>query len=119
MFFLYATDRNDWFKSHLCHLAYGSEALLSILIATHLYTANPRSPAPDFEEYYGRSLRLFRGQLDSHDGALDVGVMCAGVFICTLNVSERAYDDRSRQRLADGNNRSCFKESQARPTWSS
>lgn len=88
MFFLYSTDRNDWFKSHLCHLAYESEALLSALIATHLYTLNPQDPAPDYEEYYNRSLRLFRGQLDLYDGTLNMGIMCAGLFICTLNVSE-------------------------------
>ncbi|KAM6515885.1 hypothetical protein FALCPG4_014091 [Fusarium falciforme] len=86
MFFLYSTDRNDWFKSHLCRLAYESEALLSVLIATHLYTLNPQDPAPDFEEYYNRSLRLFRGQLDSYDGTLNMGIMCAGLFICTLNL---------------------------------
>ncbi|KAJ4327288.1 hypothetical protein N0V84_002301 [Fusarium piperis] len=86
MFFLYSTDRNDWFKSHLCHLAYESEALLSILIATHLYTVNPKSPTSEFEEYYNRSLRLFRGQLDSYDGTPNMGIMCAGLFICTLNL---------------------------------
>lgn len=50
--------------------------------------SSPANPSSLFEEYYLRGLHLFRKQLESYDGTVNVGVMYAGLFICTLNVSE-------------------------------
>ncbi|KAK7441502.1 hypothetical protein Landi51_10155 [Colletotrichum acutatum] len=55
--------------------------------STHLYVSSPDNPSSLFEEYYVRGLHLFRKQLEYHDGSINVGVMYAGLFICTLNVS--------------------------------
>ncbi|KAF4778285.1 hypothetical protein HER10_EVM0002591 [Colletotrichum scovillei] len=86
IFLLYSTHRDDWFRTNLRHLASDSEALCSILIATHLYVSSPDNPSSLFEEYYVRGLQLFRKQLENHDGSINVGVMYAGLFICTLNL---------------------------------
>ncbi|KAK1447939.1 hypothetical protein CMEL01_09778 [Colletotrichum melonis] len=105
IFLLYSTHRDDWFRTSLRHLASDSEALCSILIATHLYVSSPDNPSSLFEEYYVRGLHLFRKQLENHDGSINVGVMYAGLFICTLNVSTpegpvfdcRSYSNNSLQ----------------------
>ncbi|KAI3527822.1 hypothetical protein CSPX01_16693 [Colletotrichum filicis] len=86
IFLLYSTHREDWFRTSLRRLASDSEALCSILIATHLYVSSPDNPSSLFEEYYVRGLHLFRKQLENHDGSINVGVMYAGLFICTLNL---------------------------------
>ncbi|KAK1477280.1 hypothetical protein CCUS01_05098 [Colletotrichum cuscutae] len=54
--------------------------------STHLYVSSPDNPSSLFEEYYVRGLHLFRKQLENHDGSINVGVMYAGLFICTLNL---------------------------------
>ncbi|KXH27275.1 hypothetical protein CSIM01_02559 [Colletotrichum simmondsii] len=54
--------------------------------STHLYVSSPDNPSSLFEEYYVRGLQLFRKQLENHDGSINVGVMYAGLFICTLNL---------------------------------
>ncbi|KAF4881377.1 hypothetical protein CGCF415_v015315 [Colletotrichum fructicola] len=48
------------------------------------------NPSSLFEEYYLRGLHLFRKQLESYDGTVNVGVMYAGLFICTLNLFQSA-----------------------------
>ncbi|KAE9579574.1 hypothetical protein CGMCC3_g4345 [Colletotrichum fructicola] len=90
IFLLYSTYRDDLFRRDLCQLANRSEALCSILIATHLYVSSPANPSSLFEEYYLRGLHLFRKQLESYDGTVNVGVMYAGLFICTLNLFQSA-----------------------------
>ncbi|GJN80176.1 hypothetical protein PLIIFM63780_003700 [Purpureocillium lilacinum] len=86
VYLLYSTSTRDSVRSHLYHLAQQSEPLYNVFIAIHLYTSNPESPPPQFEEYYDRSLRMFRDQLARYDGTLDEGLMSAGIFICTLNL---------------------------------
>lgn len=94
VYLLYSTSTRDSVRSHLYHLAQQSEPLYNVFIAIHLYTSNPESPPPQFEEYYDRSLRMFRDQLARYDGTLDEGLMSAGIFICTLNVSGTSVLDR-------------------------
>lgn len=57
------------------------------MAAMHLYLNRPDDPGPHFEEYSTRGMALFRRQLDHYDGSHDAGIVCAGLFICTLNVS--------------------------------
>ncbi|TIC92646.1 Transcriptional regulatory protein moc3 [Colletotrichum higginsianum] len=90
VFLLYSGRRDDGFRDELRRLAQRSEALCSILLATHLYVSSPASPPPLFEEYYVRGLSLFRKQLESSDGTVNVGVMHAGLCICTLNLFQSA-----------------------------
>ncbi|WYZ41225.1 hypothetical protein EsH8_V_000120 [Colletotrichum jinshuiense] len=86
IFMLYSTHRDHSFRTKLRQLAMESEALCSILLATHLYVSSPSRPPPLFEEYYVRGISLFRKQLDGFDGTVNMGVMFAGLFICTLNL---------------------------------
>lgn len=88
VYLLYSTSIHDTFKTQLKRLAYQTEALYYTLIATHLYTTNPSNPPPLFHEFYNRSLRIFREQLNSFNGILDAGLINAGVFLCTLHVSQ-------------------------------
>lgn len=87
VFMLHSSRRDGLFRSKLRQLAERSEALCAILLATHLYISNPDDPSQLFEEYYLRGLSLFRNQLESFNGSVDLGAMYAGLFICTLNVS--------------------------------
>ncbi|KAJ6445093.1 C6 finger domain-containing protein [Purpureocillium lavendulum] len=86
VYLLYSTSTRDTLRTHLYNLAQQSEPLYNVLIAIHLYTSNPENPPPQFEEYYDRSLRMFRDQLARYDGTLNEGLMSAGIFICTLNL---------------------------------
>ncbi|KAF4772926.1 hypothetical protein HER10_EVM0007498 [Colletotrichum scovillei] len=87
---LHSSRRDGLFRSKLRQLAERSEALCAILLATHLYISNPDDPSQLFEEYYLRGLALFRNQLESFNGSVDLGAMYAGLFICTLNLFQSA-----------------------------
>ncbi|KXH65405.1 hypothetical protein CNYM01_08975 [Colletotrichum nymphaeae SA-01] len=90
VFMLHSSRRDGLFRSKLRQLAERSEALCAILLATHLYISNPDDPSQLFEEYYLRGLSLFRNQLESFNGSVDLGAMYAGLFICTLNLFQSA-----------------------------
>lgn len=57
------------------------------LLAIHLYVTSPTNPPPMFEEYYNRSLAMFRENLGAYDGTLDVRLVYTGLFVCHLHVS--------------------------------
>lgn len=97
VFMLHSSRRDGLFRSKLRQLAERSEALCAILLATHLYVSNPDDPSELFEEYYLRGLSLFRNQLESFHGSIDLGAMYAGLFICTLNVSYLASGQQPTQ----------------------
>ncbi|KAI3535806.1 hypothetical protein CSPX01_11144 [Colletotrichum filicis] len=90
VFMLHSSRRDGLFRSKLRQLAERSEALCAILLATHLYISNPDDPSQLFQEYYLRGLSLFRNQLKSFNGSVDLGAMYAGLFICTLNLFQSA-----------------------------
>lgn len=84
---LYATRTVEWVLPLIRSLAQTSDALFIVLGALHLFCKYRQNLSIKFHEEVDRALKAFRSELDSGLGTMDGGTMCAGLFLCTLNVS--------------------------------
>ena len=87
IYLLYATRTVEWVSPLIRSLAQTSDALFIVLKALHLFYKYRQKLSIRFHEEVDRALKAFRSELDSGLGTMDGGTMCAGLFLCTLNVS--------------------------------
>ncbi|KAH7182321.1 uncharacterized protein B0J16DRAFT_288396 [Fusarium flagelliforme] len=90
IYLLYSTRRDDDLPAQIAEISRQSPVLTLIIAAMHLYLNDPSDVSLPFQPYQARGLALFRRQLDTYSGSLDVGVLCAGIFICTLHLFQGA-----------------------------